>query len=97
LSRSLPSSRRGSHPDRSEEGIPFPVHERLEEDLLEIGPMVFGALVLRVARFYLLRAFLSEFREQWSTGRKYLEMTEYHEWKIQQESFKSSPTLAIVE
>ena len=35
--------------------------------------------------------------EQWSTGKKYLNMTEYHEWKKQQESSKSSPTLAIVE
>jgi transposase-like protein len=45
----------------------------------------------------LIGALLSEFHEQWSTGKKYLEMTEYHEWKILQESSKGSPTLAIVE
>ena len=44
----------------------------------------------------LIGALLSEFHEQWSTGKKYLDMTEYHEWK-KQESFKTSSPLAIVE
>ncbi|OOH74406.1 hypothetical protein BOX24_02125 [Leptospirillum ferriphilum] len=44
----------------------------------------------------LIGALLWAFHEQWSTGKKYLDMTEYHEWK-KQESFKTSPPLAIVE
>jgi len=44
----------------------------------------------------LIGALLSEFHEQ-STEKKSLEMTKYHEWKIQQESSKSSPTLGILE
>ena len=44
----------------------------------------------------LIGALLSEFHEQWSTGKKYLDMTEYHEWE-KQESLKSSSSLAIVD
>ena len=44
----------------------------------------------------LIGALLSEFHEQWSTGKKYLDMTEYHEWKKEQELSKTL-TLAIVD
>ena len=41
----------------------------------------------------LIGALLTEFHEQWSTGKKYLDMTEYLEWKKQKDSFRSSATL----
>jgi transposase-like protein len=40
----------------------------------------------------LIGALLAEYHEEWSTGRKYLDMTEYHEWKEQANEFESPPT-----
>jgi hypothetical protein len=45
----------------------------------------------------LIGALLAEFHEQWSTGKKYLDMTEYHEQKKQQESLKVSSVLSVLE
>ena len=39
----------------------------------------------------LIGALLSEFHEQWSTGKKYFDMAEYWEWKKQEPRYSSSP------
>ena len=44
----------------------------------------------------LIGALLSEFHEQWSTGKKYFDMAEYWEWK-KQEPFKTPSLLSVVE
>lgn len=45
----------------------------------------------------LIGALLAEFHEQWSTGKKYLDMTEYLEWKKQPDSFKVPSVLSVLE
>ena len=44
----------------------------------------------------LIGALLSEFHEQWSTGKKYFDMAEYWEWK-KQEPCKTPSLLSVVE
>jgi len=44
----------------------------------------------------LIGALLSEFHEQWSTGKKYFDLAEYWEWK-KQEPFKTPSLLSVVE
>ena len=44
----------------------------------------------------LIGALLSEFHEQWSTGKKYFDMAEYWEWK-KQEPLKTPALLSVVE
>ena len=44
----------------------------------------------------LIGALLSEFHEQWSTGKKYFDMAEYWELK-KQEPFKTPSLLSVVE
>lgn len=51
----------------------------------------------------LIGALLAEYHEEWSTGRKYLDMTEYQEWKQEISEFESptqkspdpQPTIAV--
>lgn len=44
----------------------------------------------------LIGAFLAEFHEQWSTGKKDFDMTEYWEWKILQKPLSVSSPLSVV-
>ena len=44
----------------------------------------------------LIGALLAEFHEQWSTGKKYFDMTEYLEWR-KQEPLKAPSLLSVVE
>jgi len=44
----------------------------------------------------LIGALLAEYHEQWSTGKKYFDMTEYREWK-KQEPLKTPSLLSVVE
>ena len=51
--------------------------------------------LIRVDHFYvddrivrLIGALLMEMDEKWSSGKRYLDMTEYHEWKKQQQQAK---------
>ncbi len=41
-------------------------------------------------------ALLAEFHEQWRTGKKYFDRTEYQEWK-KQEPLKAPSLLSVVE
>ena len=44
----------------------------------------------------LIGALLSEFHEQWSTGKKYFDMAEYWEWKKQQEPLKPPLSFRVI-
>jgi putative transposase len=44
----------------------------------------------------LIGALLAEFHEQWSTGKKYVDMTEYLEWR-KQDPLKTPILLSVVD